>query len=261
MLRRITATGGGARAVRARSLALVLVGLLACLLLGVGASSALAFEDYSGGAFQILAPGEEGGLPAGPFSTDQGVLYDKLTPLRGRIKTSDLEKYYLSEKFGVQGAVMSEENEAETGEPGLQILRDSHDIPHIYGSTRGAVMYGSGWVAAKDRGLLLDLGLGPAYVAADGVPGLNPFGLLLHERSFTPSVHSVDFLASRRKCCTEAGPEGERVLKDLEAWCEGVNAYELTLPAPYRLPHITSPPRSPASRSSARSSATAEATK
>ena len=33
------------------------------------------------------------------------------------------------------------------------------------------VMYGSGWVAAKDRGLLLKLGLGPAFVAALSVPG------------------------------------------------------------------------------------------
>lgn len=244
---------GGAWMRRARRTHAIALGLIACIafVLALGAGSALAarhaskraaalsaepLADFSGPAFQILAPGQEGSLPPGPFSTDQGVLYDKLTPRKGSITEKVLEKDYVSEKFGISGPVLRSE---ETGRPGLEILRDSHDIPHIYGQTRADVMFGSGWVAAEDRGLLLKLGLGPAYAAADDVPGISPFGLLLTSRSFTPSAQSKEFVNSQISTLTAKGPKGEQVLADLEAWVEGVNGYEQTLPPAQRLPTVT----------------------
>ncbi len=74
-------------------------------------------------------------------------------------------------------------------------------------------MYGSGWVAAKDRGLLLKLGLGPAYTAALGVPGVNAFGLLLEERYFKPSAEAIEFVANQKKVLEEKGAEGVQVIQ------------------------------------------------
>jgi len=215
---------------------LALGGLASCLLLTVGAAPASALVDLSGGAFQILAPGEEGGFTPGPFATDQGKLYDALTPLQGNVTRRAIEHDYLTEKFGVTGPVMRSEN---TGRAGLEILRDSHDIPHVFGTTRADVMFGSGWLAAEDRGLLLRLGLGPAYTAAVGIPGINPFGLLLTQRSFTPSAQSIQFVSEQRKSLLEKGAKGEQVLQDLENWAEGVNGYEQTLPEASRLRTVT----------------------
>ena len=229
------------RSLRARQRALsriALVALAASTMLVLAAASARAeeqFGDLSGGAFQILAPGEEGSLFSNQFSIDQGVLYNALTPLQENVTTSALETDFVSEKFGVQGPVLREE---VTPRAGLQIIRDGHDIPHIYGSTRAAVMYGSGWVAARDRGLLLRLGLGPAFVAALGVPGLNPEGLLLEARGFTPSAEALSFVTAQKKVLEEAGPSGFQVISDLENWVEGVNGYEATLPAILRLPTV-----------------------
>jgi acyl-homoserine lactone acylase PvdQ len=209
---------------------LALLGLLA---LGAGAAAAQPpLVDYSGPAYQILAPGQEGALPPGPFATDQGQLYNKLTKLQGNVKKVNIKRDYLSEKFGVEGPVLRTE---ETGRPGLEIVRDSHDIPHIYGETRADVMFGSGWVAAEDRGLLLHLGLGPAYAAALGIPGINAFELLLSGRSFTPSEQAVKFVAEQKQSLLEKGPKGEQVIQDLEHWVEGVNAYEESLPPEDRL--------------------------
>lgn len=214
--------------------------LLAALvvLAGVAATTASGAQagvrpapDLSGGAYQILAPGDYGGLPPTENSFDQGLLYDALTPLQGNVSTEDLERYFLSEKFGVTGPVTRIENPR----PGLEIQRDKNDIPHIYGKTRADVMFGSGWIAAQDRGLLLALGLGPAYAAAVGVPGINPFELLLTGRSFTPSAQAVEFVAAQKQVLLEEGPEGEQVLQDLEDWAEGVNAYEASLPPEERL--------------------------
>ncbi len=206
--------------------------LLVCALIAVAASPAGARIDYSGAAHQILAPGEYGSLPATANSTDQGMLYDALTPLRGDVTTSDLDKYYLSERFGVSGPIVRSEH---TGQPGLTILRDRYDIPHIYGRTRDDVMFGSGWVAAEDRGLLLSAGLGPAYVAALGVPGINPFGLVTSLRSFTPSAQAIRFVSDQQKVLLSEGAKGRQVLRDLRDWVDGINSYERSLPPNQRI--------------------------
>ena len=196
---------------------------------------AQARVDYSGPAFNILAPGEFGGLPATQYSTDQGKLYDALTPLEGNVTSTDLRRYYLSEKFGVTGPIIRSER---TGRPGLQILRDSYDIPHIYGRTRDDVMFGSGWVAAEDRGLLLLEGLGPAYLATLDAPGINPFGLVTSARSFTPSTEAIKFVARQENVLRRAGPQGRQVLRDLQDWVDGINAYEASSQqAGPKLPH------------------------
>jgi Penicillin amidase len=217
------------RAIGAWRIALGL--LLAALLLALGASSAGALSDYSGPAYQILAPGDFGGLPPTANSVDQGILYDKLTPLQGNVTAEDLEQSFLSEKFGVTGPVARTENP----EPGLEIKRDGNDIPHVFGQTRAEVMFGSGWIAAEDRGLILALGLGPAFAAALDIPGINPFGLLITGRSFTPSAQAVKFVAEQKSVLIEKGPRGEQVLRDLQDWAEGVNAYEASLPPEQRL--------------------------
>ncbi len=222
----------GARALRRLALAVV-----SCFaLLALAAVPAGAFEDFSGGAFQILPPGAEGGLQEGKYSRDQAKLYEKLTPKKGNVTQETIEADYLPEKFGdnAGGGVLRTENP----KAGVEIIRDKHDIPHINGATRSDVMYGSGWVAAKDRGLLLRLGLGPAYTAALGVPGVNAFGLLLEQRSFKPSAEAIKFVEEQKKVLEEKGPEGEKVIQDLEAWVEGVNGYEKSLSKP-ELPTVT----------------------
>ncbi|HEY2260609.1 MAG TPA: penicillin acylase family protein [Solirubrobacteraceae bacterium] len=199
------------------------------------AASAAARVDFSGPAFNILAPGEFGGIPANQYSTDQGQLYDALTPLQGKVTPADVSRYYLSEKFGVTGPVIRRE---QTGRPGLQILRDRNDVPHVYGQTRDAVMFGSGWVAAEDRGLLLLEGLGPAYLATLDVPGINPFSLVTSARSFTPSAQTIRFVARQENVLRRAGSQGRQVLRDLQDWVDGINAYEASpAQAGPRLPH------------------------
>jgi acyl-homoserine lactone acylase PvdQ len=217
---------------------LALAGLLACAAFALAPGSALANPptDDSGGAYNILAPGAEGSFGGGPYSTDQGELYSALTPKEGKVTQRLIEKDYLSEKFASANATLptctkeAPVNCVEKPELGLEIDRDSHYVPHIFGETRDAAMFGSGWVAAKDRGLLLKLGLGPAFVATMSVPGLNAFELLLTNRSFVPSKPAEEFVGNQIEVLHKDGPRGLQVIEDLEAWVEGVNAYEATLP-------------------------------
>jgi acyl-homoserine lactone acylase PvdQ len=213
--------------------------VVTCVLVALGACATAAAAppgtDLSGPAFQILAPGDFGGLPPNENSFDQGLLYNELTPLQGNVTGQELGRSFLSEKFGVTGPVVREEHP----EAGLVIKRDKNGIPHVFGETRAEVMFGSGWVAAEDRSLVLALGLGPGYAASVDVPGVNPFELLLTGRSFTPSAQAVNFVAAQRRSLLEKGREGQQVLGDLQSWAEGVNAYEGSLaPGLRQLPPV-----------------------
>ena len=106
----------------------------------------------------ILPPGNYGGLPTTAQSLDQLPLYDALTPLRGHVTDADIEKYYLPENFKPIGTP----HEEPTGRPGTTILYDEYGVPHVTGRTRADMAFGAGWVTAHDRGLLLQLGRGPA---------------------------------------------------------------------------------------------------
>jgi acyl-homoserine lactone acylase PvdQ len=226
---------------RARGLwRFALGGVAGCLLLALGvAPSSAAIVDDSGGAYQIIAPGEAGGLVANGFSTEQGELYNKLTKKGSKVSRGAVEHDFVSEKFGEPH--QAGDTEEFTSRAGLEIWIDKNDIPHIFGATRGDVMFGSGWVAAQYRGLLLQLGLGPAFAAALSIPGVNAFELLLNARSFKPSAQAITWVTEQKASLLEAPhtAEGEQVLEDLENWVEGVNGYEQTLPEAQRLSTVT----------------------
>ncbi len=110
---------GSLRRVRAAIISRVgIVTAVGCLGLTLAASPAAAQLDFSGSAFNILAPGEYGAVPTTPNSTDQGQLYDALTPLQGNVTPADLNRYYLSEKFGVHRP-----GRAHARAPGVRVCR------------------------------------------------------------------------------------------------------------------------------------------
>jgi acyl-homoserine lactone acylase PvdQ len=183
------------------------------------ASGSAAASDL---AFNILPPGQFGGLPLTSHSTDQLPLYDGLTPFRGKVTTNDIRRLYKPENFRPTGATRTE----DTGRPGLTILRDSFGVPHIYGRTRADAWFGTGFVTAEDRGLLLALGRGPARAAVADVPGLNAFGLVTSGRSFVPSAQSEALVTAQRAKLVQAyGRKGREILDDLAAYADGVTAY------------------------------------
>ena len=63
--------------------------------------------------------------------------------------------------------------------PGLRIERDSWGVAHVFGATRGDVMYGAGWVTVADRAPLMELLRGPGRLAAVDAPGIDPLQILL----------------------------------------------------------------------------------
>ncbi len=194
-------------------------------------------RDDAASAFDILAPGEYGSAPTTANSTDQGTLYDALTPLRGHVTAADLPRYYVSERLGVQGAT----TRVERPRAGIVILRDSHDIPHVYGKTRADVMFGAGYAEYEDRSLLMNEGRGPARAAVLDIPGVNAFGLVTSLRSFTASPQAEAFVSAQVRLLRDSGPKGRQVYTDFVNWVAGVNAFiqgnvpAAQRPAPYTM--------------------------
>ncbi len=115
----------------------------------------------------ILPPGNYGGLPTTAQSRDQLPLYDGLTPLRGNVTDADIDSHFIPEDFKPVGAT----HEEPTGRPGTKIVYDSYGVPHVSGKTRADLAFGAGWVTARDRGLLLQLGRGPGACRRRRRPG------------------------------------------------------------------------------------------
>src|SRR3954453_3508783 len=166
---------------RMRSAAAVAAALATTAAVATTASA----KDCSQVSRRILAPGQAGGLPTTPNSTDQLALYDALTPLRGDITAADIKKYYKPNVFGTAGQGPTKVE--KTSNKNLKIVRDKWGVPHITAKKRGDVVFGSGYAAAEDRQLLLELARGPGRLAILDAPGIDAFGLIVGGKTFVPS--------------------------------------------------------------------------
>src|SRR5262245_35465564 len=171
----------------------------------------------------IMPPGNFGGFPTTVNSRDQLPLYSGLTPLRDNITLADIDTFYLPEDFSPIGAT---QDEVTGREPGLVIRYDSFGIPHIYGSTRADLAFGAGWVTARDRGLLIQIGRGPARVAVADVPNIDAFSLVNSAQSFVPSAEAKDLVTQQQQLILQTyGTKGQEILDDAQAYADGINDY------------------------------------
>jgi acyl-homoserine lactone acylase PvdQ len=173
-------------------------------------------------AYYILPPGNFGGLPVNDNSLDQLPLYDGLTPLRADVTDADIDEHFLAANFEPVGVTTEE----PTGRSGTTILYDSFGVPHITGETREDLAFGAGWVTARDRSLLLDLGRGPARAAVADVPGIDAFSLVTSAQEFIPSAATEQLVTDQVQLILDTyGDEGEEIIADAQAYVDGVNAY------------------------------------
>jgi acyl-homoserine lactone acylase PvdQ len=170
----------------------------------------------------IMPPGNYGGLPTTSNSRDQLPLYDGLTPLRGNVTDNDIYRYFLPEDFAPVGSTTEE----VTGHPGTTIQYDSFGVPHVTGQTREDLAFGAGWVTARDRGLLLQLGRGPARAAVADIPGINAFGLVTSGQSFVPSAATEQLVTDQVQLIKQTyGARGDEMLREMQAEADGMTAY------------------------------------
>ena len=107
----------------------------------------------------------------------------------------------------------------------MTITRDRYNVPHVNGATHDDGVWAAGWIAAKDRGLLLEQARFNARVAAIDVPGLSAIGLVSELTNFQPSARPRPRSPSRSQVLEAAGKEGQAVLHDIDVFICGINDY------------------------------------
>jgi len=137
--------------------------------LAVLAPAAASAADYAGTAMDIIRSGQFGSVPPPAGATTQAQMYDALTPLFNRVTDAQLPQFFKPEPIGTanSGPLRTE----PVPHPGVTIVRDAYDVPHITGVTRDDLTWGAGWAIAEDRGLLLQQARYNAHVAAIDAPG------------------------------------------------------------------------------------------
>jgi acyl-homoserine lactone acylase PvdQ len=205
-----------------RAAAALVATLVAALAIVLAPLEAAPKRDYAAASWTILPPGENGSLTFDRNTTDQAKLYDGLTPLFDSVTARDIRRFF---KPAALGRGPAEGQKRERPRPGLTIVRDRFGVAHVTGKTEADVAYGSGWVTAADRGLLLQLIRGPARVSALDVPGLDPLALALSGKSFVPSAEAEAFLANQLDAVRAQGVIGRKVLALINAYAAGINGY------------------------------------
>ncbi len=217
--------GGHRRIARLRSV----VGLL--VVAGfVGAPASAAAVDYANTALNIIPSGQYGGVPPPSGADTQARMYDGLTPRFDQVTNSHLLQFFKSERFGVDTAGPGTPEDVPY--PGVRIIRDKFNVPHVYANTYAGGIWAAGWIAAEDRRLLGEQARYNARVAAIDAPGLNALDLISGLRSFTPSAQTENEVAKQTQMLQNAGPEGRAVLRDIDNFISGINDYlELNFPS------------------------------
>jgi Penicillin amidase len=180
-----------------------------------------AAGDPAGLALNIVPHGQYG-IP-GPAAADQARMYNALTPLFDQVTHGDLLTNFKSEALGTgtDGPVTIDPIPYE----GVRIERDKFNVPHVYSDSYDGGVFAAGWIAAKDRGLLLQIARYNGRVAAIDAPGLSGIGLILSGRNFQPSATTEAQVATQTDALMKAGKEGRAVLRDIDTFVKGINAY------------------------------------
>ena len=187
------------------------------------APSATYARDYAQTARAVLSPGQAGGLPPTANSTDQIPLYDGLTPLFGHVTTADLNRFYKPNVFGTRG--QGPTHVEPTPNRHLRVVRDRWGVPHVTAKRRDDVMYGAGFVAAEDGGVLFQQARGPGRLSVLDAPGINAFKTVVSGRTFVPSAQADAIVSRQASLLRHAGPTGRQTLSDLDDYVRGINGY------------------------------------
>jgi acyl-homoserine lactone acylase PvdQ len=109
--------------------------------------------------------------------------------------------------------------------PGIKIVRDRFNVPHITGRNKLDLDWAAGWVAQEDRGLLLAQARYPARFAALDAPGIDAFGLVTSLKAVTVSKQA-DAIINREQTAAlkSRGKEGRALLRDIDQYVLGLNA-------------------------------------
>ncbi len=218
--------------------ATLLAVLALALLPTVAAAAPPVPTPYEGAAngrfFHIIPPGEAGTAnlvqtaaflttrQQPPHFSDQRDLYTNLLYATPGLQDADIGRYFPDASFGVAPG-----DAARTYHPrgDVTIVRDkSFGTPHVYGSTRSGTSFGVGYAVAEDRLFFMDVlrhyGNGELASFAGGA------NVATDREQFEAAPYTAaDLVKQFEQLPRLYGRDGQNLVDDVQAYCDGVNAY------------------------------------
>ena len=190
----------------------------------------------SGGFRNVLPPGEngldnfadftrastEGTLP--PHFADQLGMYTNLLYASPRLTHDQLPQFYKDATFGVKP-----DDVESTIHPreGVTIVRDKQfGVPHVYGATRGDVMFGAGYAGAQDRLFLMDVLRHTGRAQLSSFAGGSASNRAMDREQWRLAPYTEDDLQRQIDLAQQVyGERGKQLQDDLTEYVAGINQY------------------------------------
>jgi acyl-homoserine lactone acylase PvdQ len=217
----------------------IIVAAAACL--AVTPAAALADDapygvNDAGGFRNVLPAGEAGTANAVQLAQfqansqrpthwdDQLPLYTGLLYASPTLTAAQVPQFFKDATFGVKPDDVAS---VEHPRPGVTIVRDKqYGVPHVYGQTRGDVMFGTGYVGAEDRLFLMDVlrhtGRAELSAFAGGAAGNRAMDRT--QWAIAPYTEA-DLQAQVNNAEKLYGVIGKQVVDDVTQYIAGINQY------------------------------------
>jgi acyl-homoserine lactone acylase PvdQ len=216
----------------------VIVALLALLVLTPAAAAAPTpyGTDNVPGFRNVLPPGAKGtdnALELAAFTAagsypahwlDQQPLYENLLYASPSLTHEQIDDYFKDATFGVKE---SDVESTTTPRDGVTIIRDKgYGVPHIYGDTRGDVLFGEGYAGAQDRLFLMDVLRHTGRAQLSSFVGGSAGNRAMDRTQWALAPYTEADLQKQIDLADEFyGAEGAQLQADLREYVAGINAY------------------------------------
>jgi acyl-homoserine lactone acylase PvdQ len=219
---------------------LVIAACVVCTVIPANAAGKAPVQPYGtndAGGFANVLPAGENGLDNGtqlaefelkgtfpPHFADQLPLYAGLLKASPTLTHEQIPSYFKDATFGVKGGDVAS---SESPRADVTIQRDSSfGVPHIYGSTRGGVMFGAGYAAAADRLFFMDILRHAAHAELSSFAGGAEGNRAMDRAQWSIAPYTEADLQSQ----IENGPKlygaaGVQAIEDGKEFVAGINAY------------------------------------
>ncbi len=217
-----------------RALALLVL-LLATAAPAVAAPTPYGTDD-AGGFRNVLPPGADGVGNAADLAaytatgaypehwTDQQPLYDGLLYASPTLTRAQVDDFFKDATFGVkEGDVESTVSPRD----GVTIVRDAgYGVPHVYGDTRGDVMFGAGYAGAQDRLFLMDVLRHTGRAELSSFVGGSAGNRAMDRTQWSLAPYTEADLQRQIDLADDVyGDAGRQLQTDLTQYVAGINAY------------------------------------
>ena len=212
---------------------------------GALAAGALAWAPAAGASVElnVIPSGQQepgaswAALPGIMPAATQALMYDRLTPLGRNVTDAVLQPsadgtgYFKSARLLGADDPSLLTDETVTAQAGgrtlsARIRRDAYGVPHVFSASDDGVLFAAGYVTAQDRSLVLDQTRFNGLAAAIGIPGTPVIRLVLGLYDYRPSARVVREVTRQQTAALRAaGPEGRRVLHDIDTYLAGINLW------------------------------------